>query len=79
MLTEARWDTRGSPNIKPSCVLVEKYDYEGGDPSLDLEKRSDGLYDLTIYKAADDLTVHALTAAQVRNAAQRILSLLPVE
>lgn len=65
------------PNIKPSCVLVEKHDYDGGDPSLDLEKRNDGLYDLTIYKASDDLTVHALTAEAVRAAAHRILALVP--
>lgn len=78
MLKPVSWDDHGgSKHHPPDCVLVEKSDYDGGDPDLSLVKRNDGLYDFVIYKGIDDLTVHALTAAQVREAANRILSLVP--
>ena len=74
----AEWKVHG-PNYPPDCVLVEKSDYDGGDPDLSLVKRGDGLFDFVIYRGTNDLTVHALTAAQVRQAAHRILSLVPDE
>lgn len=70
-----RWET-GHNTHPPECILVEKSDYDGGDPDLTIVKRPDGLYDLVIYKATNDLTVHALSAAQVRRAAERIIALL---
>lgn len=72
----AEWKVHG-PNHPPDCVLAEKSDYDGGDPDLTLVKRHDGRFDFVIYRGTEDLTVHALTAAQVREAANRILSLVP--
>ena len=66
-------------NVHPAdCVLAEKSDYDGGDPSLELVMRSDGLFDLVIYKFANDLTVHALSEGAIQESALRILDLLPL-
>jgi hypothetical protein len=73
----AKWTDYGESH-PPDCILAEKSDYDGGDPSLELVKRPDGLYDFIIYKGANDLTVHALSARSVRLAAQRILELIPI-
>ena len=71
-----KWQDHG-PNHPPDALLAQKSDYDGGDPSLELVKRQDGLYDFVIYKNADDLTVHALSARAVRDAANMILALVP--
>ena len=77
MLKPVGWEREHSPHHPPECVLAEKSDYDGGDPDLSLVKRRDGLYDFIIYCGTQDLTCHALTAKQVREAANRILALVP--
>lgn len=78
MLKPVGWeDHGGSKRHPPDCVLAEKSDYDNGDPDLTIEKHGDDLYAFVIYKGIDDLTVHGLTAAQVREAAKRILTLVP--
>ena len=71
------WKNVGNPLHPPDAVLVEKHDYDGGDPSLEIVQAPDGLYDLVIYKGKHDLTVPGLSADQVRLAATRILELVP--
>ena len=73
-----QWQDHG-PDHPPDALLAQKSDYDGGDPSLELVKRPDGLYDLVIYKFAHDITVHALSARAVRDAANMILALVPAE
>lgn len=71
------WKNVGNPHHPPDAVLVEKSDYDGGDPSLEIVAVSGGLYDLVIYKGTNDLTIPGLRADQVRLAATRILELVP--
>jgi hypothetical protein len=75
-IIEINWKQHG-PNQPQEAELARLDDYEAGDPSLDLVKRADGLFDLVIYRGATDLTVPAQTARQVRAVAHKILALIP--
>jgi hypothetical protein len=66
-------------DVTSEAVLVENGDYDAGDPDLSLMRHVDGKYEFVIYRGTQDLSVHDLTAKQVREVARRILDLVPDE
>jgi hypothetical protein len=74
--TKPEWSTN-DPGRAKTCELARLDDYECGDPSLEILARIDGRYDLIVYSGEQDLTVPYLTAGEVREAALRILALVP--
>lgn len=71
---DAQWSDHGPQGV--TCELARLDDYESGDPSMELLRHANGLYDFIIYRGDQDLTLPYLRVEAVRAVANRILSLL---